>query len=380
MRCCNETCWSWKRLVLVGCLLAASMIVLPMLRAQDAPSKPTRNSATPNTNASAERFLLLQNGKVVKGVIRQSASGYVVNVPGGQLVLPFEQVRLEATDLEDAYRQQRDTLPDHTAAAHIELARWCVANGLPDQARKELREALRRESDSTVAKNMLQRINDQLLATKDVPAVVQRNGQFSFLGDTKPGIAPETLGGLPRETAADYMSKVQPLLVNRCATAGCHGPGSGNTFELQRAKIGKAPPKSYSERNLAAVIERLDLERPLSSPLLVKLRGETKSFGARQSHGGLSQEHLQTLRAWIESISKKPEPVAKPKAETVDVGNDAKAEDTMTSGSANSTKDRRDSQSEDEFLADENLFRSLLRELREEMSKPDEVNRSTNDE
>ena len=78
----------------------------------------------------------------------------------------------------------------------FELARWCVSNGLLDQARKELREALRRESDSTVAKNMLQRINDQLLTTKDVPAVAQRNGQFSFLGDAKPGIAAGNFGRL----------------------------------------------------------------------------------------------------------------------------------------------------------------------------------------
>lgn len=375
---CNEACWSWERLAIVGCLLAASAMP-PMLRAQDAPITASKTSAVPSTNALTERLLLLQNGKIVKGVIRQSAGGYVVNVTGGQMVLPFDQVRLEAADLEEAYRQLRDTLPDHTAAAHIELARWCVANGLPDQARKELREALRREPDSTVAKNMLQRINDQLLATKDVPAVAQRNGQFSFLGDAKPGIAPETLGGLPREAAADFISKVQPLLVNRCATAGCHGPGSGNSFELVRAKLGKAPPKSYSERNLAAVIERLDRERPLNSPLLMKLRGETKSFGTRQAHGGLSQEQLQTLRSWIESISKKPEPVVKPKTELVDDG-DTDTEKIASSDTTKSLNDRRDKQNLDDDLANENLFRRLLRELREESPKPAEVTRSTSDE
>ena len=359
------------RFAFAVCLWLVFSSGLPSLRAQTSP--------VASGSAPIERLLLLQNGKVVKGVIRQSAAGYVVIVTGGQMVLPFDQVRLEAADLEDAYRQLRDTLPDHTAAAHIELARWCVTNGMPDYARKELRAALRREPDSTVAKNMLQRINDQLLTTKEVPAVVQRNGQFSFLGDAKPGIQPESLGGLSREAAADYMSKVQPLLVNRCATAGCHGPGSGNSFELQRAKLGKAPPKIYSERNLAAVIQRLDLERPLSSPLLVKMRGETKSVGTRQSHGGLSQEQQQTLRAWIESISKKPEPVAKPKAEVVE-DDDSKSEVSATIGPSKSAKDRRIAQSDDDVLTDENLFRKLLRELREDTSKPDEVSRNTSDE
>ncbi len=360
-----------ERLAFAVCLWLASGSDVPRLHAQTSPSA--------SGVASAERLLLLHNGKVIKGVIRQSATGYMVNVTGGQMVLPFDQVRLEAADLEDAYRQLRDTLPDHTAAAHIELARWCVTNGLPDYARKQLREALRREPDSTVAKNMLQRINDQLLATKDVPAVAQRNGQFSMLGDAKPGIAPEALGGLPREAAADFVSKVQPLLVNRCATAGCHGPGSGNSFELLRAKLGKAPPKIYSERNLATVLERLDLERPLSSPLLVKLRGETKSIGARQSHGGLSQEQQQMLRTWIESISKKPEPVAKPKVDVVD-DDDLKSEVSVTDDPSKSARDRRDRLTDDELLADENLFRKLLRELRDDMSKSDEINRSTSDE
>lgn len=343
------------RLALVACLW--------LVFGSGSPSVWAQTSPIVSVSAPNERLLLLQNGKMVKGVIRKSATGYVVIVTGGQMVLSFDQVRLEAADTEDAYRQLRDTLPDHTAAAHIELARWCVTNGMLDHARKELREALRREPDSTVAKNMLQRINDQLLTTKGVPAVAQRGSQFSMLGDAKPGIRPESLGGLSREAATEYMSKVQPILVNRCATAGCHGPGSGNSFELLRAKLGKAPPKNYSERNLAAVMERLNLERPLSSPLLVKLRGETKSLGVRQSHGSLSTAQHQTLRMWVESISKKPDAVGKPKAEVADDDN-LSSEDSTTDSSSKSAKDRGIIPTDDRFFADENLFGKLLRTAR----------------
>ena len=360
------------RLVFTVYLLAVLSPGLSSILAQSAPAVAD--------SAPAERFLLLHNGKLVKGVIRQNSAGFVVNVSGGQMVLAFDQVRLEGTDLEDIYRQQRDTMPDHSAAAHIELARWCVGNGLPDHACRELREALRRQPDSTVASTMLQRIKDQLLATKDVPAVVQRNGQFSFLGDAKPGIQPETLGSLPRDAASDYMSKVQPLLVNRCATAGCHGPGSGSTLELQRAKVGKAPPKVYSERNLAVVLERIDRERPLSSPLLVKLRGESKPFGLRQPHGGLSQEQLQTLQVWIESISKKPVPVAPPKAEFVAEFDEKGDADPASGSAAKSVKEPRNTPGSEESVEDENLFRKLLRDLREQKSKPSELIRSTSDE
>jgi hypothetical protein len=274
-----------------------------MVRAQE--SATGRSAAEPVTSpvATGERVLLLTNGKVLKGTFRQTTTGYVVNVSGGQMVFPFEQVRLEAEDVEDAYRQLRDTLPEKSATAHVELARWCLANRLPDSARKELREALKIDPEFATAKTLLQRINDQLLSSKELPAVVARNGQYSMLGEPKLGVPAETLGGLPREAALEFVSKVQPLLVNRCATSGCHGAGSGNSLELIRTKLGKAPPKSHSERNLAAVLEQIDREQPLSSPLLVKLRGESKSSGVRQSHGGLSREQTQTLRTWVESIA-----------------------------------------------------------------------------
>ena len=339
------------RLVSMCCLLAVLSFAGWRVRAADDAIPAVSEATKP---ASAERVLLLQTGKIVKGAIRQTTAGYVVNVPGGQMVLPFDQVRFNAEDLEEAYRLQRSSLPERPVSAHIELARWCHTNGLPDQACKELRDVLRIEPESTLARTMLQRINDQLLATKDLPAVGARNnGQYSMLGDPKLGVPAETLGGLPREAALDFVSKVQPLLVNRCATAGCHGLGSGNSFELQRTKLGKSPPKSHSERNLATVLEHIDREQPLSSPLLTKLRGESKSNGVRQSHGGLSREQTQTLRNWIEAISQKPEPVAPVKAESEPQDDDTKAE---------SPKLRSDAKSNDD--GDDNLYRRLLRDLR----------------
>lgn len=339
------------RLVSRCCLLAVMSFAAWKVRAADDAPAVVSDASKP---ASAERVLLLQSGKIVKGAIRQTTAGYAVNVPGGQLVLPFEQVRFNAEDLEEAYRLQRSALPERPVSAHIELARWCHTNGLPDQACQELRDVLRVEPESTLARTMLQRISDQLLATKDLPAVGARNnGQYSMLGDPKLGVPAKTLGGLPREAALDFVSKVQPLLVNRCATSGCHGIGSGNSFELQRTKLGKSPPKAHSESNLAAVLEHIDREKPFSSPLLVKLRGETRSSGVRQPHGDLSREQMQTLRNWIEAISEKPEPVAPPKADLELQDDGSKTE---------SPKPRSEAASNDD--GDDNLYRRLVRELR----------------
>lgn len=338
------------RLVCVCCLLAVMSFSGWTVRAEE--DVPPNDSETPKL-VSGERILLLQNGKVVKGAVRQTTAGYVVNVPGGQMVLPFDQVKFNADDLEDAYRLQRSSLPERPVSAHIELARWCYTNGLPDQACKQLREVLRIEPESTTARTMLQRINDKLLATKELPAVTARNGEYSMLGNPRLGMPEETLGGLPREAALEFVAKVQPLLVNRCATSGCHGVGAGNSFELIRTKLGKAPPKAHSERNLAAVLELVDREQPLSSPLLTKLRGESNFKGVRQSHGGLSREQTQTLRNWIEAISQKPPPIIPVKAESKSADGDTKTD---------SSRSRPDAENSDD--PDDNLYRRLLRDLR----------------
>jgi hypothetical protein len=318
--------------------------------AEDAPAIVTERTKP----VSAERVLLLQTGKVVKGVVQQTATGYTVNVAGGKLVLLSDQVRFNADNMEDAYHLQSSSLPERPVSAHIDLARWCHTNGLPDQACKELREVLRIEPDSKVARTMLERINDQLLATKELPSVAARSdGQVSLLGNPTLGIPTDTLGGLPRQAALDFVSKVQPLLVNRCATVGCHGIGSGNSFELQRTRLGRTPVKSHSEQNLAAILERIDREQPHNSPLLAKLKGESKPNGIRSSHGGLSREQAQTLRNWIEAISEKPEPVVPVKIESETQDDVAKTEPP---------KPRSNFGNSDE--GDDNLYRRLVRELR----------------
>ena len=375
-------------LLLLGACLCASPSTRSVLADDEtAPAgvAVTTTKGASAANAPAERVLLLHNGKVVQGTIQQGSTGYVVIKPEGRLVLPFEQVRLEADDVEDAYRQQHNALPDHSAAAHTELARWCLTYGLKDQARAEIHEALRREPGSLTAKNMLQRIDDQLLATKELPMVKAKNGQYSLLGDVKPLETVEALGGLPREAANEFVSKVQPLLVNRCATAGCHGPGSDNPFELQRAKLGKGSPKSYSERNLAAVLARIDRDRPASSPLLTKLRGDSKTTGAKPSHGGLSHEQTQIVRNWIVALAHKS-PTTTPsrpmivtnaatKSKTLRSEEDSPETDSTTPDKALPLKPPAKNLAADSD-ADDNVFRQLLRERKPDAFDPDEFNRN----
>jgi hypothetical protein len=53
----------------------------------------------PQTDEKAPSMLVLKNGRIVKGTIGRGAGGYTVERPSGSMLIPFEQVRLEADDL-----------------------------------------------------------------------------------------------------------------------------------------------------------------------------------------------------------------------------------------------------------------------------------------
>lgn len=290
---------SWR------CLAFVLLFVLsPLVAADQFPARPLDRPV--DNDPARERVLVMHDGTVNRGLIEKTMTGYVLTKPQGKLVFPFDQVRLMADDLPAAYREQSKACANQ-ATPRIELGRWCFANGLNDEARKELRKALSLEPELQIAKNLLQIVDDKLMATRELPRVkVGRDGSFSMLGDAKGLATVEPLGGLPRGAAQEFSSRVQPLLVNRCATAGCHGSGSKQEFQLHRIKVGQRASRTQVEHNLSSVLDRLDRDRPLSSPLLTKLRGEPQANGLRTSHGSLSPEQMHTVRRWIVSLSNKP--------------------------------------------------------------------------
>ncbi len=290
---------SWR---CIGLVLLFS--VSSLLAADQFPARPLDREV--GNDPARERVLVMHDGTVQRGLIEKTMTGYVLTKPQGKLVFAFDRVRLMADDLPAAYREQSKACANQ-ALPRIELGRWCFANGLNDEARKELRKALSLEPESQLANNLLQIVDDKLMATRELPRVkVGQDGSFSMLGDAKGLATVEPLGGLPRGAAQEFASRVQPLLVNRCATAGCHGPGSKQDFQLHRIKVGQRASRSQVEKNLSSVLDRIDRDRPLSSPLLMKLRGEPQANGLRISHGSLSPEQMHTVRRWIVNLSNKP--------------------------------------------------------------------------
>lgn len=74
---------------------------------------------------------------------------------------------------------------------------------------------------------------------------------------------------LDPHTQRIFFKQLQPILINRCGRSGCHGRNPTGEFQLDVTHYGTPQwSRTSSLKNLQMVLEWIDPENPLSSPLL----------------------------------------------------------------------------------------------------------------
>ncbi len=248
-----------------------------------------------------ERVIVMKSGRILTGQMTRNAGGWLVEQSSGRVQVPEDQVKLVADNLRDAYRKQRDAIVEPTPATHVMLAQWCISYRLYDEARDELRKCLKRDPDHEEARKLLRRIDDTLAPKPVATAPAALSPWKTPDGFVVPEA--ESLGGLSKETATAFTVRIQPLLINKCGNASCHGSASGNEFKLHSIRVGANGHRLYTERNLAEILRYVDLKDSALSPLLAIPQG---SHGGTTAifHGPHSAEQLKTLRSFIKQVAK----------------------------------------------------------------------------
>jgi hypothetical protein len=243
------------------------------------------------------QLVVMTDGRILEGVVTRQATGYYVERSNGRIVIPFEQVRCVARDLPDAYRQQRETMVDPTAADLIRLAEWCLSYRLYDEARLELNRALRRDGSNETARRMLARLEDMLLAKSPPPkpAVTVADGLL------QPEV--EALGGFSRPTAAQFTARIQPLLMNKCGNASCHGAAANNDFRLTPVRLEGLGHRRGTEQNLALVLKYVDVQQPHQSLLLEKIRKAHGGAAYAALSGAQGNDQQKQIRDWVLAVA-----------------------------------------------------------------------------
>ncbi len=302
--------WRWT----LG-VSAALLLSLTWCRADNTPVGTTRADRN-RAGSRQNRLLLMVSGRIIEGKISQSVGGYLVEMPTGSMLVPFEHVRLEAADRRDAYRKLRKMLPERTATRHIALARWCLSQNLLDEAHIELRDALELEPNRSDARSMLRRLEESLHKGNSIHRVLPKTPLKTFDGFEPPEV--RSLAGLSRGSAQQFVSKIQPILMNKCATAGCHGPAARNKFRLTRVHVGWGSHRVFSERNLAAVLRYLDVNKPGQSPLLVIPQGGHGRGSRAIFYGSGGADQMAALGRWVRQVA--GERAAKTKMRSAECG------------------------------------------------------------
>jgi hypothetical protein len=296
--------------------VCAALFAVALATAQESVAPQPQSEA--GDSQRNHQILVLRDGGVLTGEIRQENDRFLFKRGGLEMQVRGQHVLLIASSMDDAYAQRRNAIGQGGAAAHLQLAEWCLRHDLIDHATSELAAAQKIEPHNAVAEMLNRRLalarhRAQNQRPKAPPVKVKtvepRDIQL---------VSTETnVGELPQGAVELFTRRVQPVLVNNCTTAGCHEAGGQQKFQLDRALLHGLANRRATMRNLTATLALVDHDQPQLSPLITV---------PRQTHGGMDRpvfgpRHEAALRHlvdWVVVVTKySPTPTAKHSANGV---------------------------------------------------------------
>jgi hypothetical protein len=265
-------------------------------------------TAQPRT---AGTVLLLTTDRVLEGDIVQIGDQYRIRRGTAETVVTAGRVKRLCADWAEtlAYVRSQANLGDPDE--RLRLARWCQLHNLREEAVAEARIAAEMRPthpETGQLLQILQRAPAGAQAMQQQPLSQPLSHQPAASQPAASQPAPAVLSAsaskflphvdLSADGLAAFNTRVQPILMNLCAN--CHTGNDAGGFRLHRAFENGA--RAAAQRNLAAVMAHLDLERPAASSLLAK---------AVSVHGSMSQPPVRdrravpflTLQHWVEHVA-----------------------------------------------------------------------------
>jgi hypothetical protein len=239
--------------------------------------------------------LVLRTGRVLRGEIVRLGDRYVVTQGGKDEVgVPADSVELQCSSLEEAYQQKRSALRSpETAADHLALGDWCLRYELLGPASEQLDAARQLEPDSPTVALFERRVH--MAAQQSAPTKTPRLPAPPLVAQID---LDQFVRQMPAGTVEQYTNAIQPLLINRCGTSGCHGPNSSSKFHLDYPGWSRILPRRFTQKNLHATMQFIDKTAPQNSPLLTMA---TAAHGTCQhaTLGGREAAQLRQLADWV---------------------------------------------------------------------------------
>jgi hypothetical protein len=217
-----------------------------------------------STVLPANTVLVLRNGRVLIGRANIVGSLYEITVgEQGQARVPVSDVEMACATLDEAYFRKRENVRADDLHGHFSLADWCLRNGLPSRA-----------ADQLLVVYCIAPKHPQLISTER--RLVSMESPHASLTPVAPEVLtasdPDEVGAapvLPEGAMGYFTQRIQPMLLNRCASNACHGQRSTQQFQLIRPTRGQPMSHRMTQRNLLQAMSFVDRTRPEQSRLLI---------------------------------------------------------------------------------------------------------------
>jgi len=259
-------------------------------------------------NPPSEGVLLLRNGSLLRGEITESGDGFDVVVDSGRIHVKPEDVEFHCRNLEEGYRQKRASIRPGDFRAYLDLAQWCQRHGLLERAAEELARARALEPSHPLIPLIERRIEVSLVRPEPIDAQAGRPGDHPAERGTArvdPSPSSEELDRsvreLPPGAVEEFTQTIQPILVNRCSAAGCHGPGSDQAFRLLRIPSSRPASRRLTQRNLHGTLAWVDRDKPRESKLLtVPVQPHGSAEAMFTDH---QRDQYQRIVDWVHQVA-----------------------------------------------------------------------------
>ncbi len=298
----------FERVVLAALLVAC----WPIDSAEAQPLAATAPAAF-QANASAPLpCVLLRNDNVLFGHAVQVGEYVIVRTGrGGEVQLPRTEVVCWANSTRDLYRYRVDHRQPGDVGAHLRDARWCLDYELFDLVAEEIQIIKKLDPRNTQVRSIedtLQRRTSRTPTAHSHLVMQPEDVQPANFEEAGPEI-----GSVDLATLRAFASRVQPMLLNRCAQ--CHSQHTlGNDptrWTLVTPPAGARASSRMTRENLAASIPYINRDAFEESELLLK--ATTAHGGGETPLDARNAKAVNSLKAWLMmAVRALPEPSSSP--------------------------------------------------------------------
>jgi len=263
--------------------------------------------------------LLLHNGNVLFGEV--STVGritYVTRDDDSVIQLAADQVAAVGESVADLYEHRRANRFGGDLRRIQDDIRWCLRHSLVREAAEDALLARSLAPGDPQTAQLLRQIAHRLQSQRDNETRAREESEPSLPWDRLSAVQPasheaplaveesdenaSSNDSFPIDQASinQFTTRIQPMLMNRCASCHTRKPESPGGLQLHAAITSTWAPKRVAADNLRSVLKFINLNDPAASQL--RSSAMDHHGGRKKSFGDASSAMMQNLDEWLSRL------------------------------------------------------------------------------